>query len=240
MRILDRDRGYKVRSGNFFAFLAESQTQNSLQGAVAVFSPQACARGVVATRRHVRVVPIVTVVTGRRLACFASEGHDMNRGLSYDGVSSGSAGLSRRGAMLCLGSGGLAALLASSGIPAAAQEISPIAGTPAAGHPYLAIRQYELAPGRTMEELVATVGSGLVPILRQVPGFQEHFLVETSEGMLSISVFADQAGAEESTARAAEWVQQNLADFFAGPPTTMSGSVWRHDVGEAVTGTPAP
>jgi hypothetical protein len=172
-----------------------------------------------------------------------SEGHGMNRVESFDGTSSGSAGLSRRSAVLRLGGGGLAALLASSTIPTpahAAQEASPMAGTPAAGQAYLAIRQYQLAPGHTMEELVATVGSGLVPILQQVPGFREHFLVETSEGVLSISVFADQAGADESTRRAAEWVQQNLADFFAGPPAVTTGSVWRHDVVGAITGTPAP
>jgi hypothetical protein len=159
---------------------------------------------------------------------------------SFDGTSSESTGLSRRSAMLRLGGGGLAALLASSSISAAAQEASPMVGTPASGQAYLAIRQYQLAPGHTMEELVATVGSGLVPILQQVPGFREHFLVETSEGVLSISVFADQAGADESTRRAAEWVQQNLADFFAGPPAVTTGSVWRHDVGGAMTGTPAP
>ena len=115
-----------------------------------------------------------------------------------------------------------------------------MAGTPAAGQAYLAIRQYQLAPGHTMEELVATVGSGLVPILRQVPGFRQHFLVETSEGVLSISVFADPAGAEESTAQAADWVQQNLTGFFTGPPTVTTGTVWRHDVGGAMSGTPVP
>jgi hypothetical protein len=164
----------------------------------------------------------------------------MNRVESFDGTSSGSTGLSRRSAMLRLGGGGLAALLASSSISAAAQEATPMVGTPASGQAYLAIRQYQLAPGHTMEELVATVGNGLVPILLQVPGFREHFLVETSEGVLSISVFADQAGADESTRRAADWVQQNLADFFAGPPTVTTGSVWRHDIAGAITCTPAP
>ena len=84
------------------------------------------------------------------------------------------------------------------------------------------------------------VGSGFLPILRQVPGFREYVLVETGGGVLSISVFADQAGAEESTRRAADWVQQNLAGFFAGPPTVTAGSVWQHDVGGATSGTPAP
>jgi hypothetical protein len=164
----------------------------------------------------------------------------MNSVESFEGISSGSIALSRRSALLRLGSGGLAALLASSVIPAVAQEGSPMAWTPAAGPGYLAIRQYQFAPGRTMEELAAAVGSGLVPNLQQVPGFREHFLVETSEGVLSISIFADQAGAEESTRRAADWVQQNLTDFFAGPPTVTTGSVWRHDIGETMSSTPAP
>ena len=40
--------------------------------------------------------------------------------------------------------------------------------------------------------------------------------------------------------RAADWIQQNLADFYTGPPTTTTGSVWLHDVGGAITCTPAP
>jgi hypothetical protein len=142
--------------------------------------------------------------------------------------------------VLGLGSGALVALLVSSGIPTAAQEASPMAGSPSGERAYLAIRQYQLAPDRTMEELHAAVESGFMPIVKGVPGFREYFLVETGEGVISISVFDDQAGAEESTARAADWVQQNLADFFAGPPTVTTGSVWLHDVGGALSGTPVP
>jgi hypothetical protein len=164
----------------------------------------------------------------------------MNSVESRDSTSSERAALSRRRAVLRLGSGGLAALLASSVISAVAQEASPMAGTPAAGRPYLANRQYRLAPGHTMDELAAVVESGFLPIVRQVPGFLEYFLVETGEGVLSISVFTDQAGADESTRRAADWVQQNLAGFFTGPPTVTTGSVRLHDVGGAMPGTPVP
>jgi hypothetical protein len=158
---------------------------------------------------------------------------------SCDRTSSESAALSRRSAVLRLGSGGLAALLASSLTPAVAQEASPISGTPAAGRAYLAMRQYQLAPGHTMEELATLVESGFIPILQQVPGYQEYVLIETGDGVISISVFADQAGAEASTARAADWVQQSLAGFFTGPPAVTTGSVWLHDGGE-VSGTPVP
>jgi hypothetical protein len=169
-----------------------------------------------------------------------SEGHDMTGVESSDCSSSGSTALSRRSAVLRLGSGGLAALLASSGISAMAQEASPMAGSPAAGRAYLVIRQYQLAPDHTMEELHTAVESGFMPIVKDVPGFREYVLVETGEGVISISVFEDQAGAEESTARAADWVQENLADFFAGPPTVTIGNVWLHEVGGVTSGTPAP
>jgi hypothetical protein len=164
----------------------------------------------------------------------------MNSAESRDCTSTESEALLQRRAVLRLGSGGLVALLASGVIPAAAQEASPMAGTPAGGRAYLAARQYQLAPGHTMEELAAVVESGFLPIIRQVPGFLEYFLVETDEGVLSISTFTDQAGAEESTRRAADWVQQNLTGFFAGPPTVTIGSVWLHDVGGAMGGTPTP
>lgn len=153
--------------------------------------------------------------------------------------SSGQEALSRRRAVLGL-SGGLAALLAGGLIPAAAQEGSPSAGMPAAGRAFLAIRQYQFAPGRTMEELAAAVESGFVPIVREVPGFLDYFLVETGEGAISISVYTDQAGAEESTRRAADWVQQTIADIFAGPPVVTTGSVWVRETGGAMTGTPEP
>ncbi len=160
----------------------------------------------------------------------------MERVTSFDGISSGSAASSRRRAVLRLGGGGLALLLAGRAIPAAAQEASPMAG----GRAYLVIRQYQLAPGHTMAELHAVVERGFLPILQQVPGFLEYVLVESDEGVLSISIFTDQAGAEESTRRAADWIQQNLTGFYTGPPTVTTGSVWLHEVGRDMTGTPAP
>lgn len=139
-------------------------------------------------------------------------------------------GITRRSAALRLGGGGLALLLASGLLPVAAQDASPAAGT--AGKAFLAIRQYEFAAGKTMEELTAAVESGFIPIVKDVPGYQEYILVGTDSGAISISVFADEAGAEESTKRAADWVGANLAGMFAGPPVVTTGSVWLHDMAE--------
>jgi hypothetical protein len=154
----------------------------------------------------------------------------------FDNASFGPAALSRRSALIGLGSGGLALLLAGGAVLATAQQASPADGVRA----YLVIRQYQLAPGRTMEALSALVERGFIPILQQVPGFREYFLVESDGGPQSISVFTDQAGAEESTRRAADWIQQNLTGYFTGLPTVTTGSVWLHDVGRELPGTPSP
>jgi hypothetical protein len=171
-----------------------------------------------------------------RLSPIESEDHGMKDFALFDATASGTAALSRRSAMLRLGGGGLAVLLASRVISVAAQE----AGTPEAGRAFLAIRQYELSPDHTMEELHAAVESGFMPIVKGVPGFLEYILVGTDDGAISISVFTDEAGAEESTARAADWVGESLAGFFTGPPTVTTGSVWLHEVGAEESGTPAP
>jgi len=129
--------------------------------------------------------------------------------------------------VLRLGAGGLGgALLGSRLLAGSAQEATPEAGQ---GGEFLAVRQYTFAPGHTMGELTAVVNSGFMPIVTQVPGFIEYFLVETEEGAISISVFTDQAGAEESTKRAADWVAENLGGFFAGPPTVTTGTVRIHE-----------
>lgn len=156
----------------------------------------------------------------------------MHSAPSDDAGTFDSPALSRRAATLRLGGGGLALLFASGIISAAAQEASPAAVTAAADRAFLAIRTYQLTPGHTVEELAAMVESGFVPILREVPGFQRYFLVETGDGVAAISVFANQAGADESTQRAADWVQQNLAGYFTGPPAVTTGSVWIEGSGE--------
>jgi hypothetical protein len=92
--------------------------------------------------------------------------------------------------------------------------------------PFLVIRHYRLAPGAGVAEVVRRTEQDFVPILRQIAGFVEYYNVDLGNGEgATISVFSSQAGAEESTAQAATWVQANLADLFAGPPEVMQGNV---------------
>jgi hypothetical protein len=75
------------------------------------------------------------------------------------------------------------------------------------------------------------VNEGFVPIISQIPGFVALYLVDAGGGvMISTSVFEDQAGAEESNRRAADYVRQNLAQLLPNPPQITSGEVVAHKV----------
>jgi quinol monooxygenase YgiN len=100
--------------------------------------------------------------------------------------------------------------------------------TPTAGSAgYLVTRRYRLKPGSTYEELTRRVNEGFVPIIRKVPGFIEYLLVEPGDGShLAVSVFADQAGAEESTQRARGWAEEAVGELVELPAyEVVSGPV---------------
>lgn len=145
--------------------------------------------------------------------------------------------LSRRAAIHNVG-GGIAvaaAALAGGRVALAAAPATPVAGSTGL---YASVRRYQLAPGKSMDELVRLVETGFVPILRAVPGFVEYYLiVDAATGaQVSVSVFRDRAAAEESTRRAAAWVAANVATFNEGPPEVTTGTIRVH---AATTGTPA-
>ncbi len=88
---------------------------------------------------------------------------------------------------------------------------------------YAAIRTYETVdPG----EVTRRANRGFVSILRGTPGFIAYYIVDGGGGKLaSISVFEEQAGVEESTRRAAEWVADNLAELVEHAPVVLAGEV---------------
>jgi hypothetical protein len=61
-------------------------------------------------------------------------------------------------------------------------------------------------------------------IISQVSGFRAYYLVKGADGdAISISVFDDQNGAEESSRAAADWLRENLADMELSPPEILGG-----------------
>lgn len=90
---------------------------------------------------------------------------------------------------------------------------------------HMAIRHYKTIPG-AMEQIVQQVNSGFVPIISSTPGYIGYYLVQTgSDTLATVSVFQDQAGAEESTRRAADFVRDNMASLVAGPAEVSAGTI---------------
>jgi hypothetical protein len=152
--------------------------------------------------------------------------------------------LPRRAALAQLAVGAAVGLLASAGFRgtsmqrAAAQPATPPADTSA----YSVIRRYQLLPDASMDDLVERVNAGFVPIVSRIPGFQEYLFVDAGDGAhLTISLYDDPSGAEQSTQDAARWAAQNVAALIEGPPQVTTGWVRIHvDADDATAATPTP
>ncbi len=92
---------------------------------------------------------------------------------------------------------------------------------------YATVRRYE---GMTdPSEAARRVNEGFVPLISQVPGFLAYYWVDAGGSvMLSTSIFENQAGAEESNRRAADWNRQNTATLLPNPPQITAGEVVAH------------
>jgi hypothetical protein len=89
---------------------------------------------------------------------------------------------------------------------------------------YAVVRRYDGV--RDPAEAGRRVKEGFVPLIREVPGFVAYYWVNAGGGvMYSTSVFQDQAGEEESTKRAEEYVRDNLASLLPHLPQVTAGEV---------------
>ena len=89
---------------------------------------------------------------------------------------------------------------------------------------YASIRRYDGVSD--VDEIIRRVEEGFVPILSGTPGFIAYYAIDQGDGTVaSISVFENQAGADESNQRAAGWVKENLAALITNPPQITAGEV---------------
>jgi predicted Fe-Mo cluster-binding NifX family protein len=85
------------------------------------------------------------------------------------------------------------------------------------GQMFAAIRYYRTDPD-SVESVVRQVKEGFVPFIRETPGFVAYFVLTPRQGeIVSVSVFEEQRGAEESNEKAEEWVRQNLSELLPSP-----------------------
>ena len=89
---------------------------------------------------------------------------------------------------------------------------------------YAAVRSY--SAGSALADALVDREGDVRNVINQLDGFRAYYLIRTSGGeVLTISVFDDQSGAEESTRAAAAWVAENLGDMSISPPQVTTGEV---------------
>jgi hypothetical protein len=89
---------------------------------------------------------------------------------------------------------------------------------------YAAVRRYEGVTDPA--EAGRLVGESFVPLLEHVPGFIAYYWLDVGDGvMASMSVYEDQAGADESVRIAHDWVVENASTLLPNPPDVIEGDV---------------
>jgi hypothetical protein len=87
---------------------------------------------------------------------------------------------------------------------------------------YLSVRTYPAS-----SDLVALLQQNEDEISRLIggiDGFRAYYLVRTASGdAMSVSVFDDRDGAEQSNRVAADWVRENAAGVATGAPEISAG-----------------
>lgn len=87
------------------------------------------------------------------------------------------------------------------------------------------IRRYNVREGMS-QQVADRVNAEFLPLLREMRGFVSYALINPGDGtLMSISVFSDRGGADESTRAASEWVREHVARMVANSPVILSGEV---------------
>jgi hypothetical protein len=89
---------------------------------------------------------------------------------------------------------------------------------------WAAVRRYEGVTDPA--EAGRRVAESFVPLLEHVPGFISYYWLDAGDGvMASLSVYDDQAGADESVRIAHDWVRENAAALLPNAPQVIEGHV---------------
>ena len=89
---------------------------------------------------------------------------------------------------------------------------------------YVVIRRWSDAPA--LAEALTDRRQEVEDLLRDVPGFVAYYALRHGEEVSTITVCDDQAGTQESTRRAQEWVKQHLAGVAVPAPQITEGETF--------------
>jgi heme-degrading monooxygenase HmoA len=88
---------------------------------------------------------------------------------------------------------------------------------------YATIRTYSASP--EMADALVSNEADVKSLLSEIRGFNAYYLVRTADGAVSVSVYDDEAGANESTTAAAAWIGEHLPNIGGSTPQVSAGEV---------------
>ena len=89
---------------------------------------------------------------------------------------------------------------------------------------YLVIRRYSNAAA--LADAMQEREEEVTGLIRGVPGFVAYYATRDGDSVTTVTVCNDQAGTQESTRRAREWVQSNLGGAAPGAPEVTEGETY--------------
>jgi hypothetical protein len=90
------------------------------------------------------------------------------------------------------------------------------------------VRRYA---SRELADQLAARTDEVESLMSQVHGLRSYDLIRTEDGCASITVCDDQAGTDESTKIAGNWIRENLPDLAQTAPDISAGEVIVHTGG---------
>ena len=92
---------------------------------------------------------------------------------------------------------------------------------------YASVRRYQGVDPSLFDE-VARQREDLEATMQQAPGFRAWYLIRTADGMATVTLCNEQAGAEESVRLAAGWIGEHMPTLAPNPPEVANGEVTLH------------
>ena len=86
------------------------------------------------------------------------------------------------------------------------------------------VRRYRGASA--LNELLGQRSQDVERLLSDVPGFVAYYAIRAGDELATVTVCDNQAGTQESSRRAAEWVRQNLTGATVGAPEITEGEAF--------------
>ena len=88
---------------------------------------------------------------------------------------------------------------------------------------YATVRTYSGSP--ELADALVSHEADVKSLISGIDGFKAYYLVRTADGTVSISVYANEVGANESTRAAANWIRENLPELGGSAPQVSAGEV---------------